>query len=112
MSAKTIKATKDGRTVEAQYDFGDTLEEMGQKFGEEVVRSSAEQQMTIGIQGIMRRMIQQEKDDNEIQQRVADYVPGVGGPKQDPVERFKAKWANLSVEDREKLLDELKQMNQ
>lgn len=111
MSEKTVKATKEGRTVETLYDFGDTLDEMTQKFGEEVVRSNAEQSITVNLQSMIRRMIQAGKTDEEIQAKVAEHVPGKGGEKADPVEKFKAKWSNLSKEEREKLLDELKQMD-
>ncbi len=111
MSSETVKATKNNITVEASYDFGDNLAEMQEKFGEEVTYSNARQNMRVGIQAMMRRMIEKGETEENIQNAVASYVPGVGGQKQDPVEKFKAKWANLSEEEREKLLDELKNMN-
>jgi hypothetical protein len=106
----TIKATKNNVSVECQYDFGESLEEMKQKFGEEVVFSNAKQAITISIQALMRRKIEKGETEEAICQAVAEYVPGLAGERQDPVEKFKSRWANLSKEEREKLLDQLKQM--
>jgi len=110
MSEKTVKATKGGVTVEATYDFGDTLDEMREKFGDEVVASNAEQSVTINIQGMMRRMINQGYDEDAVKNRVAEYMPTKGGEKADPVEKFKQRWNTMSKDDREKLLEDLKNM--
>ncbi len=112
MSAETVKATKNNITVEASYDFGDNLGEMTEKFGEDVVFSNAKQNIRIALQAMIRRMIEKGETEENIQNSVSAHVPGIGGQKADPVEKFKQKWAGLSQEEREKLLDELKNMNQ
>jgi len=105
-----VKATKNGRTVTAAYNCGEDLEEMRKLFGDKIAFSNARQQIKIGIQGIMRRMIEADKSDKEIVDHVADYKPGLAGERQDPIQKFKTKWASLGKEDREKLLKELKSM--
>lgn len=110
MALETVKATKDERTVEAQYDFGDSLQDMSDKFGEDVVFSNAKQNIRITLQAMIRRMIQKGETEETIQDAVSAHVPGVGGQKADPVDKFKQKWQNLSSEERERLLEELKNM--
>ena len=105
-----VKATKNNVSVETDYNFGENLEEMRELFGDEVVFSNARQQIRIGIQGMMRRRIEKGEDEETIKEAVANYVPGQAGERQDPVEKFKTKWQNLSEDEREKLLEELKQM--
>lgn len=103
-----IKATKGDRSVTINYDLGENLEDMKAKFGEEIVFSNARQQMKIGIQGIIRRMIEKGKPDKDIADHIAGYKPGLAGERQDPIEKFKSKWQSLSKEEKDKLLKELK----
>lgn len=107
---ETINASKNNVTVHADYDFGENLEAMRQKFGDEIVYSNARQQMKIGIQALMRRKIEKGENEAAIKQAVAEYVPGMAGERQDPVEKFKSRWASLPDGEREAILKELQKM--
>ena len=58
----TAKTTEHPDPQTITYDFGDTLKEMTELFGEDVVFSSARAQMIVGLQARMRNLINDGKD--------------------------------------------------
>lgn len=105
----TVKATKKGeeRVVSVEWDLPESLQGLIDKFGEDVVANAAASQLTIGLQAFIRRHF--EKTDEEIQQLVNEYVPGVRGPvvKKSPLEKATAALASMSPEERAQLLAKL-----
>lgn len=86
VSAEVRSIERDAVTVE--YEFGETLEEMVELFGEDVVANRAKAAMVIDLQaGIRRHMVDQTdkdgnvttpaKSDDEIQAWAASWKPGV-----------------------------------
>ena len=107
----TAKRKVDGEEVvaSAEYDFGENLDEMKEKFGAEVTFTSARRTMVIGIQALMRRLIDAGKTPDEIQQRVALHVPGVVSERVvDPVASLMSSWGTMSDEKKAEILKKLK----
>lgn len=86
MSEVQVQATanlEDGtkREVAVNYDFGNTAEEMIEKFGADTVFANAKAQMTINLQAAMRRWATPKEgeptlSDEEIQAKAAEWQPG------------------------------------
>ncbi len=83
MSAIKIvtNAPKTNRSLEVEYDFGDTIEEAIEKFGKDVVFSNYKQSVVISLQGLVRRNLELKDDkrlsDEDIKGKVARWIPGV-----------------------------------
>lgn len=105
----TIKATKRDadRTVEVEYDMPETVDALVEKFGAEAVANAAADSFTIAIQALIRRHF--DKSDEEIQELVNTWQPGVRGPvaKKTPLEKAQAALRQMSAEDRAALLASL-----
>lgn len=105
----TIKATKRDadKVVEVEYDMPETVEALVEKFGEDAVASAAADSFTISIQALIRRHI--DKEQNEIEELVQNWRPGVRQPgvKKSPLEKAKAALSQMSAEDRAALLAQL-----
>ena len=86
MSEVQVQATAnldDGtkREVNVNYDFGNSMEEMAEKFGVDTVYANAKAQMTINLQAAMRRWATPKEgeptlSDEEIQAQAAKWQPG------------------------------------
>ena len=106
-----ITATKDGRSVTMEYDFGANLEEMKEKFGEDVTFSNARRAMTITAQAAMRRMILAGKSDEEIQEKMSLWKPGVALERtSDPVASLMKSWGKMTEEQKAEILKKLKDL--
>ncbi len=110
-----IKTTFAGtdRVVEVDYDFGETLEEMVKKFGEEAVHSNARASFTVSLQGIVRNAMkvkegETEKTDEEIQALVNEWTPGTRKPGKSKLEKAQDLVGGLSAEEKEALLKQLR----
>jgi hypothetical protein len=73
----TAQKKDGGRQVIVNYDFGDSLEEMIEKFGADVVQSNSVANMRITAQSVIRRGIEREETDEEIQATIDNWKPGV-----------------------------------
>lgn len=107
--ANTISATKTGvdRTVTVDYEFPTTLQGLIEKFGEEAVLGAATGQFTINIQALIRRHF--DKSQDEIQELVNAWLPGVRGPvsRATPFEKATSQLGKLSPEEKAELLARL-----
>lgn len=117
MSQKVSATLKDSdRVVEVEYDFGETLEQALELFGEEVVFSRFKAAAVVDLQALIRRNMQPKTDkegkvteepktDEEIQQIVSEWKPGIKQvTRKSPQEKIKALMEGMSDEDREALL--------
>ena len=104
-----ISATKKDseKTVTVKYEFPATLATMTEKFGEDVIYDKAVGALTIDVQSVIRRNF--DKSDEEIQEIVSAWVPGVRqvGVKKTPLEKAQAALRAMSAEDRAALLAQL-----
>ena len=111
MGENTINATtKDSeRTVGVEYDFGKTLAESVEKFGEEVVHNNFQAQAVISLQSLLRRGIKGEKNDEEIAKMASEWMPGMKTvTRKSAQEKVKDAFAGMTDEDRKALLKELR----
>lgn len=104
-----IKATKKDadKTVIVDYAMPENLQGLVEKFGEEAVASAAVDSFTISIQALIRRNF--DKSQEEIEEVVNSWQPGVRGPvsKKTPLEKAQAALRAMSDEDRQALLAQL-----
>ena len=73
------RTTKSERVVSASYDFGATLAESVELFGENVVHGVFIDQAVIRLQALLRRCIEDEVGDKDIEAKVAAWKMTVGG---------------------------------
>ena len=105
-----IEATEkgSGKKIIVSYNFGTSLADAVEKFGEDVVLSGFRRTSVITAQGIMRRLAKAGKSDAEIQDAITAWKPGVAMERvMDPVATLKARIANMTPEERAKILAEL-----
>ena len=105
-----IEATEktSGKKVAVTYNFGASLAEAIEKFGEDVVFSGFRRTSVITAQGIMRRLAKAGKTDAEIQTAISGWKPGVAAERiSDPVARLKSMFSSMSAEERQKIMAEL-----
>lgn len=107
----TAKVTKPAEGVSpdpvtVEYDFGDDLKALVDKFSEEVVYSRAKASLIIDLQAAIRRAIQAKRSKKEIQQMVSEWVPGVKQPAKSPADRLKDMLAGKTKEEKLAILKE------
>lgn len=105
----SAKLKDNDRTVTVSYEFGETLREAVQKFGEEVVFSRYLAAAVVDLQALLRRGIKVGKTDSEITSMVAAWRPGVKMvSRKSAGEKIKDAFAGMSDGDRKALLEELR----
>jgi len=106
ISAKTKEMTA---AVTIEYDMPTTLDGLVEKFGADVVGSAAQGALIISLQAAMRRMIEKEKPQAEIQSTLAGWRPDVRSVvKQTAFEKVTSSLDKLSPDERKSLLAKLK----
>ena len=105
-----VKATKTGLDKEAivNVDLGDNLQDAVAKFGEETVFSGFQAQAKIRAQSIIRDMMVEGKTNDEIQEFMNTWKPGITRERvSDPTAAFLNKFSGMTKEDQEKFLEQL-----
>lgn len=107
-----IKATKeiDGVLRESSilFDYGADNAEAVTKFGAEVVFSNFKRSANITAQAAMRRLMEAGKNQEEITAAMASWKPGVSLERTiDPVKALTNKFATLSPEEQNKIIEDL-----
>jgi len=106
-----ITAKKDGKSATIEYDFGVNLSEMTEKFGEDVVFTNARKSFVITAQAAMRRMIDVGKSDEEIQEKMKLWKPGVALERTtDPVAALMRSWGSMNDKQKAEILAKLKNL--
>ena len=115
----TVPEKKDatGAVVQAQVgpftievDTGGTVEEMIQMFGGEAVKTNAESNWTVTIQGNMRAGMKKGETVEQLQARLGSAKMGVAqrGAIIDPVQAYLAQFASATPEKQAEMMNELK----
>jgi len=112
MAQEIIKATKQvngvEQSVEATYDFGDSLGAATALFGEEVVLDGFRRSSIITAQSIMRRSMEAGKSQEEVQALINAWKPGVALERTvDPVAALTAKFGKLTPEEQKAIIKQL-----
>lgn len=107
ISAK-LSEQKDDEAVAVNYDFGDSLEDAVERFGEEVVYSRFKAAAVVDLQALIRRGIKAKKDAKQIQADADEWKPGVKRvSRKSSEDRIKESFSKMSAEDRAALLAQL-----
>lgn len=99
---------KDSREVSVVYDFGETLAETTEKFGENVTFNHSRGSMIVSLQSYIRAQISAGKTDEEIQNLVSAWKPSQRKQGKTPKEKLQEYVSKLSAEDRAEFLKEFK----
>jgi hypothetical protein len=105
----TAEKNSTGASTTATYNLGDTIPELVEQFGEEVVISHVKRSITIALQAFMRVQLDGGKSTEEIQAAVATWKPGVRKAAKTPIERAREEFQRMSPADRAMLIKELRQ---
>lgn len=100
--------TEESAPVEFSYTFGETLEQMSERFGVDVVTSFALRGLTVAVQGHARGLIKQGKSEDEIKAAMAEWKPGAPRVTKSAEDKVREQLASLSPEARAQLLREYK----
>lgn len=108
---------EEGVAVSIQYDFGDTVEQAVEFFGEEICKSMIEGHIRFGLQGMIRNKLAEGKSPQQIQAEIFNvetgehiYKPSKAGPKKSAVEKEKSRLMKLDPEARSRQKEELLKM--
>jgi predicted RNA-binding protein len=113
MALTEIKATKKIGDVEkvaaVAYDFGDNLDQAVEKFGADVVFTNFKRTAVITAQAAIRRMLEDNKSDEEITSKMSQWKPGVALERViDPVASLVGKWDSYTQEEQNEILKKLR----
>lgn len=112
----TLTAEQGGpRGISVNYDFGGTLEEAVDKFGDESVLNNFKAQAKINLQAFLRRVMKpkegEEAPDNAAIQALVDkWMPGTKTvTRKTPLERLQAVLGPMSAEQKREAIKALKE---
>jgi len=114
INAMTV-VTKDGQDIELkagiEYDFGGSLEEAKDRFGEEVVYNVYKAQARINAQAQMRKLLVAGKSEEEIQSEMNKWVLGqTVGVQRDKYAAVVDDFKNKSPEEQQAFIAKLQEM--
>ena len=103
-----VTAKKNDSEATINYDFGEDLTEMIEKFTESVVFTNARANMKIVLQAAMRRRLEAGQPCDDL---VDNWKPGVQMERiVDPIAAAKAKYATMSDEEKAAFLEDLRNL--
>ena len=103
-----VSAKKNDTEASINYDFGENLEEMVEKFTDSVVFTNARANMKIVLQAAMRRRIEAGQPVDDL---ATTWKPGVQMERiVDPIAAAKAKYATMDEDQRAAFLEELRNL--
>jgi hypothetical protein len=101
-----VTAKKNEAEGTINYDFGENLEEMTEKFGESVTFTNARANMKIVLQAAMRRRLEAGQPVDDL---ADNWKPGVQMERiVDPIAAAKAKYATMTDEEKAAFLEDLR----
>jgi hypothetical protein len=100
------------RSVTVPYEFGETLKETTDLFGDEIVHGHAVGSIKISLQALVRRDIAAGKSGEEISAHAAAWKPGMPSERKvkDPTKNILDAWPKMSEEQRTAFLRQLKEI--
>ena len=110
-----VKKDKDGKetkmpggTVTANFDFGDNLAALVQKFGEQAVYKNAIGALKVAFQGWLRSQMEQGKSQDEINSAATNWKPNERKQGKTPAEKLREAMSAMTPEERAALLAEFR----
>lgn len=108
--AHEITAKKGDVSASILYDFGEDVDEAIEKFGGDVVYSGFCKSSIIVAQAAIRRYLETGASEEQIQEKLADWKPGVAMTRVvDPVGAILNKFGDMSDEEQGALIDKLRE---
>lgn len=92
--------TEDGKSVTVDFDFGNTLQEKVDKFGEDVVDGHIQRAFTLSLQSWLRGQLRAGKSAEDIQKEVQDWKPGARRAAKTPLQKAMEELEKMSPEER------------
>lgn len=109
ITATTTKAEHKGRKVTVSYDFGETLDESVEKYGEAVVHGVFIDQAVIRLQALLRRCIEDGVSDKDVAAKVEAWKMTVGGrERKSAAEKVHGLLDKMTPEQKAELLKQLR----
>lgn len=109
MALVSITAKKGDNDATIGYDFGETLDEAVELFGEEVVFSGFRRTSVITAQAAIRRYLETGHSEEEVQSKMEEWKPGVSLVRViDPVKAILSKADAMEDDDIEALIEKLR----
>lgn len=109
MEEITVTASRqNGESIPAKFSIGQTLDELSQQFGAEIVYSHVRRSLIIALQAFMRTQLDAQKSPEDIQVAVAAWKPGVRRAAKTPLERAMEEVARMSPADRAALAKKIR----
>lgn len=104
-----VAVKKGEKSATEQYDFGDNLKSMVEKFNDDVVFTNARANMKVTLQAGLRGCLDKSLSTSEY---AAKFIPGVqtAAAAADPVASMKVKFATMDKEERKAFLASLKDL--
>ncbi len=107
--ATEINATRNDNSATVEYDFGESVSDACELFGEDVVMQGFVKSCKITAQSAMRRYLDAGLDEDAIQEKMDAWKPGVALERvSDPVSAIKNKFASLSADEQTAIIEALK----
>ena len=101
-----VTAKKNEAEATINYDFGENLEEMVEKFGDAVTFTNSRSNMKIVLQAAMRRRLEAGQPTDDL---AANWKPGVQMERiVDPIAAAKAKYATMTDDEKAAFLEDLR----
>ena len=106
----TAKSPKTGKSLTVEYAMGETLAELVQTFGEDVVYNVARQQLVIKLQAVIRSGLDKGASDEEIRNHVKAWRPGVAARfGVDALKVAESKFDSLTPEEQDAYIAQLQE---
>ena len=102
---------KESRQLTLDYDFGNTLPETIEKFGDAICHNHVTASFKVAIQGNIRRLLKLGTSDKDILLAMDKWEPGMKKEGKSPGEKAKDAFGRLSDDERKAFLKELKAGN-
>ena len=96
----SAKRRDSDREVVVEYHFGDTVEELVENFGEDIIFQHARGSLTVSLQSYIRSQIDAEKSDEEIQDAADQWRPGQRRKAKSKADKVLEELSNMSEEER------------
>lgn len=97
-----------GVGARVQWELGETMAELENQFGADVVLSHTKRSFILSLQSYLRTLIDAGKSPEEIQKLAEDWKPGVKKHQKTALERVREEMARMSPADRQILQKELR----
>jgi len=96
----SASAAKDARSITIEYDFGQNMAESEKLFGKELCHAKLVAMLKVDFQSAVRLWLKKGLQDKEIQQKAAEWKPGMRQPGKSKAEKLTSLFNQLSPEEK------------